>query len=1262
MRPIDRPREDGDIRVNVSEHVQARLSAEIIRTAVALGDVMAAIADPGGPPTAIKQEMPKGQFMNHVDGDLVVTIIKKKLIDIIVDGVQTQPDYQSMLRWIYPQIDIEGLGPPGSDGVDWAGDADILFNEAAKQCQEAQEDFLQTITMTTISWPVSPFLYATGTMIGMNANVTVPYTVQLRSCGQPVVIQGVSTKIQLTFRLSPDVVRDRRWGYGDKPPYRVVWWQDREGISAQASRIRRWTNHGCKTSWSRTQEDIVIVQCDRLPSSQGSVMAVELVPRPIYEVEGAPSRNRNVHNVISYVMVCFLIRWTILLVWAYKADVTFWPSEKQLMKLLYLPWERKWRERLRRGRLPPPEPITWNPLLNDFWFQTKMLWIERFIALFCAIKALKGSELFYSVEVRELIKMRSGDRDVTYERFVDSMNDKDQQEKIQYVKEQRSLAAVETTRKAAWQDKLAVEALQDQEVSYRNERNEQTTARSGRSGSHRPSSTSRDMYLDGPPLSQLRMKNDEEQRQIQEVAMRTGDASGQGPIVPAQGLEQLDAQEKAEAALEAALYTSKVGGLPPGWEEYVSEEHGGRIYFVFSQTGDTTWERPTLLPDGTVQFFPTEDSSPTGSKLPPAPDLRGKGKLGSLRKAAKTFQPDAETAMPMASRRSEGMHGACPGSDDEPENEWMPMEREREVPASRRLPLQREVLHGAPEPAVSKEDTSGEDEVRAAVMASLEAAKNSQEVTLPAGWEMQTTPDGQEFYVNLRSNLTQWQVPKLPAHWEERFSRNGEVYYLSLFDGRTQWDWPQENAEAFERRLEELPEPSRMLALPGSTQELSIANPDADDASSRASDESSLGIALDEVDANELLAVPPGTEVEMTPREDKDQQQLTKWGADQRDAEWISLKRQMANQKKAHDERWLTARHFPGVREFVRKYELANQVNNWDRAVDNVTLKIDNAERQRGQLGAVAELRKEELRQIFPIIQRLQWTKWSGFEIFCHCVIREYPLQTALRNTARPTKFHRTLLHIFRVIASLVGACIAVTFEAPVNEEVEATSTATWDLFIQALTMPITGNTILCAFLGMLFSSIVKRLVLRLFYRYAIPYNQRPTTSVEARRYQLRYWHELAEMGKWTCIIGSLLGFGSSLAMCMLSPQPRAAVVFQAFWFSLIGTHWLVPLLRGGANATLLMSARSQATFDGWLTVWPGFMDFEHVGVKTTEFMVWRAQRIVAEEELLLQVYPDMPSIGRKLRDPDEEEEMGAAQDPNYRLSVQTGEVPMGNQ
>lgn len=83
------------------------------------------------------------------------------------------------------------------------------------------------------------------------------------------------------------------------------------------------------------------------------------------------------------------------------------------------------------------------------------------------------------------------------------------------------------------------------------------------------------------------------------------------------------------------------------------KSYAGRIFFVFSQTGvglawnsdmahidvstsevtcdtslvaskwfcqDTTWERPTLLPDGTVQFFPTEDACLNRSK-PCAMDL-----------------------------------------------------------------------------------------------------------------------------------------------------------------------------------------------------------------------------------------------------------------------------------------------------------------------------------------------------------------------------------------------------------------------------------------------------------------------------------------------------------------------------------------------------------------------------------------------------------------------------------------------------------------
>eukprot|EP00931_Biecheleriopsis_adriatica_P049453 TRINITY_DN28608_c0_g2_i1.p1 TRINITY_DN28608_c0_g2~~TRINITY_DN28608_c0_g2_i1.p1 ORF type:complete len:4151 (-),score=822.11 TRINITY_DN28608_c0_g2_i1:49-11319(-) len=1270
-KPIEKPR-DGILELNVTQQVQTQLSKEIIRSAVVMGDVMAAIADIDGEPMSIKVEMPKGKFLGNADGDFIVTIIKKSLTEIIMNGVATQPDFQSMQRWIYPKMDIAGLGAPGFMGASWAGEEGIQADPNKIQCQEKMEGFLQTITVTSIAWPINPFTYATGSLVGMDANVSMPYTVQMRSCGNPVVVQGMSGKIQMTFRLSASVVRDRRWGYGELSPYRVAWWEDIPGVSEQADRIRRWTTHGCKTEWDRNQEDMVTARCDRLPSSDGGVFVVELVPRPIFEMEGQPGRSRNIHNVMSYTALGFLIRWIVLLFMAYRQDTVFWPSEKQLMKLLYLPHERKWRERLRRGRLPPPEPITWNPFSGNFWYQTKMLWIDRIIWAFCAFKAFKGSELFMTVEVRELIKMRSGERDLTYERFVESMNEKDNMEKIEFVKEQRSIAAAQSraalpppshgiTRHAAVRDAAAVEALQDEEVSYRNQAHDMPLP----SGSYREPSEPPEEPMS---ISQLRAAVDtEDQREIEEVGMRTGDATGKGPVVQNTIVQAHDDDRKAEAALNAALFAGKVGGLPPGWEEYVSEEHGGRVYYVFSQTGDTTWERPTLMPDGSVQFLTMQDpTSPTASsrgamssgKLQ-LPELRGKGKkLGSLKRQSDAIKGvDGEKAATGSSAgatlRNEAKHRSAPPlpPGDTEEDERTPVEREREVPPFRRLPLLREeAVHGAPVPALTlapdegRYDSNEPDSVREALGRSLAAAQNSQEVVLPTGWELQSTVDGREFYVNLRAGITQWNAPQLPPHWEERFSRDGKVYYLSLFDGRTQWEWPQENALAFQQRLEELPANRLALALPGQTQELetqSVQRPDSDS-------ESSDGVAMDQVDAMELLENPPGGEGSiLTPREEDEKKKQLKWGQDKRDVEWLALKKEMGSQKQAHDERWMTARQFPGVREFVRRYELANQTNNWDRAVDGVTLKIDNIDRSRGELGDRAELRKEELRQIFPIIQRLQWTKWSSLEIWLHCIIREMPVQAAFFSHPRPSKTHRTILHIFSVIVTLLGSAICVAFEAPVDENVEATSRATWDLLAEALTMPVTGNTLLCSAIGLLSGFLVKKLILRIFYGYRIPYNLRPTTSPEARKYQLRYWHELAEMGKWTCLIGSFMAYFGALSMCMLTPQPRSGCVFQAFWIALLIGHYGWPILKGTACTIILTTARTSGSFDGWLTVWPNLMDFGRVGVKTTEFMVWRAQRMIAEEELLLQVYPDLPMIGRKVRDPSMEEEMTAPPDPN---------------
>lgn len=75
---------------------------------------------------------------------------------------------------------------------------------------------------------------------------------------------------------------------------------------------------------------------------------------------------------------------------------------------------------------------------------------------------------------------------------------------------------------------------------------------------------------------------------------------------------------------------------------------------------------------------------------------------------------------------------------------------------------------------------------------------------LPAGWAECKTPDGQVYYFNSTTNVTQWDRPGgapppppppgasriLPYGWEELKTDSGEVYYFHAATNVTQWDRP----------------------------------------------------------------------------------------------------------------------------------------------------------------------------------------------------------------------------------------------------------------------------------------------------------------------------------------------------------------------------------------------------------------------------------------------------------------------------------------
>lgn len=198
--------------------------------------------------------------------------------------------------------------------------------------------------------------------------------------------------------------------------------------------------------------------------------------------------------------------------------------------------------------------------------------------------------------------------------------------------------------------------------------------------------------------------------------------------------------------------------------------------------------------------------------------------------------------------------------------------------------------------------------------------------------------------------------------------------------------------------------------------------------------------------------------------------------------------------------------------------------------------------------------------------------------------------------------------------------------KAQVSEEVDALKRAPWDLLQELFTMPWAAEVFIVAVFADLLARCVRYTCSSMFYSYSVVPGIPPASSAEARKEQMRYWHELSEMGKWVSIIGSLMLYCGTIGLCALCPQPRAAGVVRSFCMALALSHVIVPLLTALACTIILAGSRVTGSFDGLLSVAPGIMDFLDVGVKTTEFLAWRVQRVISEEEMLRQVYNDRPN------------------------------------
>jgi hypothetical protein len=576
-----------------------------------------------------------------------------------------------------------------------------------------------------------------------------------------------------------------------------------------------------------------------------------------------------------------------------------------------------------------------------------------------------------------------------------------------------------------------------------------------------------------------------------------------------------------------------------------------------------------------------------------------------------------------------------------------------------------------------------EQQLREQVARQMALAANSDEVPLPLGWESHKTDQGRQFYVNARSGISQWVAPRLPAHWEERLSSNGRIYYLSLFDGHTQWEWPQESQNEMSRKVLEssiqtpmspqLNVPQLALDAPASPTspegpEPEGLNMDSDFMAITLEPESVLDTsaieAVDKVDAGVILCIDVegmsrSSSRALTPREGEEDNhiagvlqqdpepdcaaariaKLDKWGEDRADAAWAQLHEKLEVQARMHHRQHFEAKAFPGLREFVQNHELHDQVNQWDKQFENAHEKLDNVDRRNKILGERAECAKEDLRTTFPIIQRLQWTKWPAWELFVHTMARDMPTWHMFMNLGRPSKYQRCTSHLLFVAVALLGSTLMLAFEAPVNEQVFALDIPFWELILQVFSMPLDSNIFWVAILADLVARQVQILCDRVFFSYSLPKSRRPPMTENDRVMQLMLWHQMADFGKWVCTTGIFVCVGGAATLCAIFPQPRSASVVRAFFLGTLWAYIIHPVLKGFLAMFVLDVARAYPVFDAVLTVFPGTMDFLATGVKTPQFLSWRVEKIVSELELMRRVHKEMPEIGGPTTFDDDDDE-----------------------
>jgi len=281
-------------------------------------------------------------------------------------------------------------------------------------------------------------------------------------------------------------------------------------------------------------------------------------------------------------------------------------------------------------------------------------------------------------------------------------------------------------------------------------------------------------------------------------------------------------------------------------------------------------------------------------------------------------------------------------------------------------------------------------------------------------------------------------------------------------------------------------------------------------------------------------------------------------------------------------------------------------------------------------IGIKEELDNAYLSAQFPVLQRLQYTKWPPKKLMERVFIRFNLVKRAFVNQVQPNILQSVALLGLYFGTALLLNCFWLFFEVP-GEKTPAEEKYLNDLVweISPWETPMTSFNYLIPW-QMIIGAIVVEHICRLlhfvFWRQNFIHTDADLnglTTIAARREVLRRFHSRSQRGMRNAILYTFAVVGAAVALAGLLPQKRAASATQALILQLFYGLLLFPAGMAAAVGTVLIITTKKGLFDGLVSYFPSLIDFEWAGISSPPSLARRFVQIEKEARIMEMIYAD---------------------------------------